>query len=572
MARTNILTYEDWVRQKRGPMPVVIYDRHSSDMQDESTADMRQEGCKDYAKRQGMVVLATYADYAETGSSTMNRKQYQALLSEALSPSRRFVAIIVFHSFRWGRGDESKYDFMTLRRKGVRIISATEAMFQEEGPEGDFVRGILQEAGAYQSKQHGRYTHGLQQRNAMNGFLNGGKSPEGYAKIGIPMNIKNKRGEERYRYRLDLDQSPGPHDAGGRPRWQWVRTAMDLALKEGKGFKSIARELNALGWRQKNCDRPIGPSQVRAALTNPVYTGHVAWNRRKWFRVDGKRRSAMNAVEDWTWSKEPSHPAIVTREEYAAIARRFKVASTPMARVRRQLLAGLLECSECGSHFVINSRSKKGREYLYLICSKKQRTGWTSCPLPPIDMSVVQDAVEKLVFMRIMDPVVVRTFIKAFNERLSRRGPARAAESKAAERELDKLERELGNLAAAVAGGGTDSRVLVAEIRKREDRVQALRVQVAAAAAPREGSPLAAPVKDADVKAWARSVRGVYRAMDDDGKRAVLRHLIRKIVVNTKREGRVVFDPASLATLGQSVLGMPSDEPFRIKIGCGGWI
>jgi hypothetical protein len=56
-------------------------------------------------------------------------------------------------------------------------------------------------------------------------------------------------------------------------------------------------------------------------LRNPKYTGYMVWNRRA--RKSGNNRA--NRPEDWVWSPEPTHPAIITREEYDAVPARSAV-------------------------------------------------------------------------------------------------------------------------------------------------------------------------------------------------------------------------------------------------------
>lgn len=571
-AKTTPRTYDEWVRLKSGPIPVAIYDRHSSDMQDESTADNRQQSCKEYAEKHGMAVVAVYSDYSKSGQTTAGRGGYLALLAEALSPRPKFAGVLVYHSFRWGRGEDSKYDFLTIRRKGLNVISVTEPLFQDEGPEGIFARDVILAAGAYQAQQHGRYTHGLQQRNAVNGFLNGGRALDGYIKVPVPLGIRNKRGEERCRYRLELDQRPGQNDRTGLPRWRWVRDAVDMALKRQMGLRAIAQELMAQGWRQGTKNRPLGPSHVRSALTNPVYSGFMAWNRRKWRKVDGRRRSALNPPEAWIWSSQPSHPAVMTRQEFEEMAKRFSLVPTRTGHARRQLLAGLLECAECGSHFVISSRTKKDHEYLYLICGRKQRLGWKNCPMPAIPLYDVEDAVEAVLLDRLLNPALIEEFLTGFNAWLTQesRGNRKLLAERGAE--AGRLEREVGNLVAALASAAGSSPTVLGEIQKREERLATLRLDIAAAGA---ASPAKAPrlnLEGADLNRWAETARGVYLAMGRDGRRAVLRHLIKKIVVLKNKEGRIIYDPASLFDLQRAFPGLPVEERLCLGDGCGGWI
>ncbi len=63
---------------------------------------------------------------------------------------------------------------------------------------------------------------------------------------------------------------------------------------------------------------------MRAILENPRYTGHQVWNkqRRDEALIDvhdvglgHQTRMRWNDPSEWFWSEEPSHQALITREE-----------------------------------------------------------------------------------------------------------------------------------------------------------------------------------------------------------------------------------------------------------------
>jgi Recombinase len=60
-----------------------------------------------------------------------------------------------------------------------------------------------------------------------------------------------------------------------------------------------------------------GRSSVWEILRNPKYTGYQVWNRRA-----RKRGGKTNPPEQWIWSEEPAHDALVSREMFEEAARR----------------------------------------------------------------------------------------------------------------------------------------------------------------------------------------------------------------------------------------------------------
>jgi site-specific DNA recombinase len=75
-------------------------------------------------------------------------------------------------------------------------------------------------------------------------------------------------------------------------------------------------------------------STIWAILHNPKYTGYQVWNRRASKTGHGRR----NQPDQWTWSQEPSHPPIVTVEEFQRVdavaehKRRSRRSDAPPAR------------------------------------------------------------------------------------------------------------------------------------------------------------------------------------------------------------------------------------------------
>ena len=157
-----------------------------------------------------------------------------------------------------------------------------------------------------------------------------------------------------------------------------VRAIFDAYLAGSGGLLQIRDHLNADPDRYPR-PVPIDPtmargrwsrSSIREVLRNPKYTGYQVWNRKA--RKTGHNRP--NPPETWIWSDEPSHAAIVTREEYDAVQLRAKanarsrqgVSATdarPTAHTN-YLYRGLLHCGICGLRMWGNHR----RTSTYYVC------------------------------------------------------------------------------------------------------------------------------------------------------------------------------------------------------------
>ena len=175
-----------------------------------------------------------------------------------------------------------------------------------------------------------------------------------------------------YGYRFTIHQHPNPHKARtGQAkrtleldpvRAPVVRRIYDEYLGGGKGIREIRDLLNSDPIRFPTRDAP-DPTKAKGlwagtsvweVLRNPKYTGYQVWNRRR-----RKKDNATNPEADWIWSEEPSHPAIVSIDEWRAVQAR----AASNVRVRRArdavngtdesgrteyLFRGLLLCGLCG--------------------------------------------------------------------------------------------------------------------------------------------------------------------------------------------------------------------------------
>ena len=64
-------------------IPCALYLRYSSDRQNEKSPEDQEEVCRPYMERQGYCVVAVYVDRAKSGSSVIERTDFQRLLSDA---------------------------------------------------------------------------------------------------------------------------------------------------------------------------------------------------------------------------------------------------------------------------------------------------------------------------------------------------------------------------------------------------------------------------------------------------------------------------------------------------------
>ncbi len=195
---------------------------------------------------------------------------------------------------------------------------------------------------AAQTREQGRYL--------------GGRPPPGYqmADAGPHPNRAHAAWGRRAR-RLE----PGPETA---PVVRWIFAPR----LPGQSLARITRALNDAAIPCPSATDPVRNSHraglawslttVRAILANPRYTGRQVWNRQPSAMdlIDpantglGHRQVPRWGLPDgWVISARPSHPALVTEEDFIAV-QGIRVPRQNAGKGRQYRLAGLLRCGICG--------------------------------------------------------------------------------------------------------------------------------------------------------------------------------------------------------------------------------
>jgi site-specific DNA recombinase len=233
-----------------------------------------------------------------------------ALLAEAGGPAPRFAAVMCEDIERSGR---DTFNALKLERQlgdaGIPLF-ATDEPINVEGMNATtiLVRRVKQGVAEwlrYQIKE--KAWHGFEQ-HTIDGY-NMGAPPHGYTGKRIPHPNPMKAAQGRTKTLLVLDP---PRDRAVADIFTW-RTVDRL------GINTIASKLNAdPDTYPAPHDRGWTVSTVAAILANPKYTGHQVFGRRR--RIPGGRSRRFRKVprEQWLWSPQPVHPAIIDRAIWEA--------------------------------------------------------------------------------------------------------------------------------------------------------------------------------------------------------------------------------------------------------------
>jgi len=368
-----------------------IYARFSCSKQREASIEDQLRVCREWCEREGYEVVAEYSDFAMSGRSA-DRPQFQEMIRNAGESD----IVLVYMMDRFSRDvyDAPIYK-KKLKAKGVRVVSATEAM--PDGPESILIESIYEAMAAMESAHTSQRVRRGMEGNALK-CLHNGDSLYGY------------------------DVGKDGHYVINEVEAEVVREVFSRKAN-GEPVNSIAADLARRGVTTKKGNRPTY-GFVYNMLRREKYTGVYIWGD---VRVEG------------------GMPAIVTREEFA-MARDAKVRKD---RSREDWgdypLVGRCLCLSCGQGLVGTSgRGRNGAKYDYYRCGKKcgckaVRADWLEGTIVEVIRSMLSDRDEAMHVAQIV-------------EELSR-DDAAEARAKDATRRREKAERGIANLMDAIAEG-----------------------------------------------------------------------------------------------------------------------
>lgn len=309
-------------KEANQPIKAVLYARYSSDRQREESIEGQIRVCEDYAKKNNMVIVHTYADRAMTGRSDQ-RPEFQMMIQAAATQAFDVVLVYKLNRFARNRYDSAKYKHK-LKKYGVHVVSAMENIADD--PSGILLESVIEGMAEYYSAELAENVMRGMTENALECKWSGGLVPLGY--------------------KLDADHHLVIDEAGA----QIVRRIYQMVL-DGRTPTGIINELNAANCRTST-GRPFGKSSLTTILRNEKYIGTYTWNHIR---------------------KENAIPAIIDRKTFEAVQKTLQYRKNNHVKVCSEnfLLTGKLFCGQCGSNMVGTSGTSKYKNtYYYYACTK----------------------------------------------------------------------------------------------------------------------------------------------------------------------------------------------------------
>jgi site-specific DNA recombinase len=498
----------------------VIYARFSTDLQNEKSIDDQVALCRKYAEHAGLTIVGTYADRAKSGSSTVDRPDWQKLMTDARA--RAFEVLIAEHIDRISRNQadfHAAWDRLTFL--GIKIHTPNGEMGRLEGS----VHAIFGE----------QYIHVLAQKThrGLAGVVAEGRYPGGRVYGYRP--VPGKPGQ------LEIDEEQAAVIRRIYQEYVAGRTPRDIArdlTREGvpspRGGRWAASTINGNRKRQNGI------------LQNPLYAGRIVWNRLRMDRDPdtGRRVPRPNPKSAWQEREVPSL-AIVDRDLFDAAQRRKAERSRghPVHHKRpRHILSGLLRCGGCGGGMSVSGKDKSGRSRLY--CTASRETG--TCPAPrTFYLCTVENAVLSQLRSELRHPAVIADYARIYAEERKRLAGKATKERARLERRLKAAQAELERAFRAYTKGVVPEDVAAKEIGALRTERDQLEREIKAVPLPHNVAlHPAAMTRYEDQLARLQETLAAGSAAGDIEATAAIRDLIEKVIVrpDENRRGGVLVE------------------------------
>ena len=396
-------------------MPVALYARVSSDKQDVDLSVAAQlRALKDYAEKNGCLVVREYVDEAESGRDA-NRPQFRRMLDDAAKPEAPFQEILVWKYSRFTRKREHAVAYKSmLRKKGIRVVSITEQA--EDSATGRLLEAIIEGVDEFYSENLAQEVSRGMREAASRGFWMSAYAPYGYKRVHVQDGVKK-------RPRLELDP---PADAT-------VRRIFDMAL-QGKSILDITKTLNAEGIPTVNGKKWL-KTTVHTMLDNETYTGAVVWG------ATAKDGQPPVRVED-------AHPAIISKQEFRRVKKLLGSRAPKQANPRRAsspyLLSGILKCETCGR--AMSASEAKSGKYTYYVCQSLMKRGSGSCKTPRLSAKKIENTIVDELRANVLTESNIRELVKLLDEEMDGAAGDHRQKLESIEAELEEVKKQLGRV------------------------------------------------------------------------------------------------------------------------------
>lgn len=327
------------------PHIAAAYVRVSTDDQMELSPDSQMEKIREYAVKNGLLLLSEYIfhDDGISGRAADKRPGFQQMIATAKDPSHPFDTIIVWKFSRFARNQEESIFYKSILRSKckVDVVSVSEPLIA--GPFGSLIERIIEWMDEFYSVRLAEEVKRSMTVNAKAGTLQATPS-FGYC------------AEDRHLVVV-------PEEA------EIIREIFRRFIA-GDAMFAIAKDLTQRGVRTHR-GNPFENRTIDYILNNPVYLGKLRWTptgrtRRNFKNEDSIIADALHEpiIDAETWD--------AAQARCAELKKAYKRYGKPSSE-RKHWLCGVVRCSACGATLIwANPHFMKCNNYAHGRCTTSQ--------------------------------------------------------------------------------------------------------------------------------------------------------------------------------------------------------
>lgn len=432
------------------PLRAAAYARFSSEMQRDESIDAQLRAIREYAKKNGAIVVQEYIDRAHT-ATTDQRPAFQQMITDA---KRGAFNLVIVHKL--DRFSRNRYDSVFYRRElkivGVELRSVLENL--DGSPESVLLESLLEGINEFYSRNLAREVQKGKKENALQAKHVGGIPPLGYVVNPQTMLLE-----------MDLFEA------------QAVKLIFQLYL-EGAGYSEIIDTLNQKGYRTKR-GNPFGKNSIYEVLRNEKYCGNYIYNKSAAKDARGKmnRHSFKDTAEI---IRVPNAiPAIVTQEEFERVQEKMNKRRRHSARFKARqiyILSGKVTCGMCGSAYAGNFRKARPDHPAYSSYRCTRRNGAASCSNKEICSETLDRIVLDALAHYLFDETLLPELYQRYADFVSQKELEAGDRLPTLYRQLETVQKGINNIVNVITQTGSSA--LAAQLRDLEEQKAGLDLQI----------------------------------------------------------------------------------------------